>query len=177
MEVRRLRELVDVNYSTGDIFWKARSDADFEGSKNSAGSRKRFNTIFAGKPALNHKSKGYFKGRIENVELKAHRVVWAHFHGVWPSGLIDHINRVRHDNRIHNLRDATHSQNTLNRHLSSDAPFIYHTSMPWSGQRTIDGVVYRISPQATKEDAIQAWKDAEKEMIPREHWVYRTEDM
>lgn len=45
---------------------------------------------------------------------KEHRVVWALVHGVWPDGLIDHINRVPSDNRPCNLRLATYSQNNAN---------------------------------------------------------------
>ncbi len=44
-----------------------------------------------------------------------HHAVWVAAHGPIPPGLeIDHINRVRHDNRIENLRLATSSQNKVN---------------------------------------------------------------
>lgn len=44
----------------------------------------------------------------------AHRLAWLYVHGVLPEAEIDHINRIRHDNRIVNLRTATRKQNSEN---------------------------------------------------------------
>src|SRR5690242_16986610 len=41
----------------------------------------------------------------------AHRLAWYYVHGRWPREVLDHINRVPGDNRISNLREATHAQN------------------------------------------------------------------
>lgn len=51
---------------------------------------------------------------INGKRYKAHRLVWLYVHGVWPSAEIDHINRVRTDNRIENLREASHAENMRN---------------------------------------------------------------
>ena len=180
MDVARLRCLVDVDYDTGEIFWKPRFDADFDanGYGGSSGARKRFNAIYAGKRALAHKSNGYCKGRVDGIELKAHRVVWAHFHGMWPIGEIDHINRVRDDNRIVNLRDVSRLENARNKENPSRSgrPYIYTVEKPWFGQRSIDGVIYQIDPQKTEEDAVKAWSDLEREQIPVKYWVYSNPD-
>lgn len=180
LDVKRLRELVSVDYDTGEIFWKPRVDADFDakGYGGASGARKRFNSIYAGKRALAHKSNGYCKGRINGVELKAHRVVWAHFHGIWPVGEIDHINRVRDDNSISNLRDVSRMENALNKDSPdrSVRPYIYKAEKPWFGQRSIGGVTYQIPPQKTEADAIKAWVDLEREKIAQEHWVYNDKD-
>ena len=48
------------------------------------------------------------------VRLMAHRVAWAIYYGVWPTGMIDHINGDGLDNRICNLRDVTHKENARN---------------------------------------------------------------
>jgi hypothetical protein len=42
-------------------------------------------------------------------------VAWCHFYGEWPSAFLDHINGVKDDNRIVNLRPADKSQNGCNR--------------------------------------------------------------
>lgn len=63
---------------------------------------------------------GYISLSHNGRHLKAHRVAWALQTGSWPSGLIDHINRVKSDNRWHNLRDVTPSQNNINTDTSKD---------------------------------------------------------
>lgn len=57
---------------------------------------------------------GYLVVGIKGKLYRAHRVIWFYVHGSWPKGDIDHINRVKDDNRIHNLRDVTRSQNKQN---------------------------------------------------------------
>ena len=47
-------------------------------------------------------------------QLLVHRVAFFLYYGHWPEGLIDHINMVRDDNKIENLRVATYQQNKLN---------------------------------------------------------------
>ena len=44
-----------------------------------------------------------------------HRLAWLYVHGVWPTGVIDHINHDKGDNRIANLRDVSFSENQMNR--------------------------------------------------------------
>jgi hypothetical protein len=59
-------------------------------------------------------SRGYRQIQIAGRVYKAHRLIWLHVHGEWPSQQIDHINGVRDDNRIGNLRQASNQQNCLN---------------------------------------------------------------
>jgi hypothetical protein len=46
--------------------------------------------------------------------FQAHRLAWIYMTGEWPEEQIDHINRMRSDNRFCNLREATASQNVRN---------------------------------------------------------------
>lgn len=57
---------------------------------------------------------GYISIRINNRPYLAHRLAWLVTHGEWPAQLIDHINGDRSDNRLCNLREATHTQNRFN---------------------------------------------------------------
>lgn len=56
---------------------------------------------------------GYLIMKIKGKQYKAHRLIFAYFNGYFPKE-IDHINRVRDDNRIENLREATRSLNNAN---------------------------------------------------------------
>lgn len=61
---------------------------------------------------------GYRRIRLREATLFAHRIAWLHFYGVWPTGQIDHINGIRDDNRISNLRDVTGTDNAQNRRVA-----------------------------------------------------------
>ncbi len=58
--------------------------------------------------------KGYRRLRISGINYKAHRLAWLYTYGYFPEGYIDHINRVRDDNRIVNLREVSPSCNLRN---------------------------------------------------------------
>lgn len=55
---------------------------------------------------------------IDGRRYPAHRLAWLYVHGKWPLNMIDHINGVPTDNRICNLRCATHSENARNQKKS-----------------------------------------------------------
>jgi hypothetical protein len=60
-------------------------------------------------------NKGYIHIKIGGVRYTAHRLAWVIYYGSEPTNEIDHINRIRNDNRISNLRDVTKSENCRNR--------------------------------------------------------------
>lgn len=57
---------------------------------------------------------GYESVTIDFVAYKAHRLAWFYVYGEWPNGDIDHINGIRHDNRIVNLRVVKRGDNVMN---------------------------------------------------------------
>lgn len=59
-------------------------------------------------------AEGYRVIRLCGRLYKAHRLAWLYVHGEWPAMCIDHINGVRDDNRIANLRCVTHGENMQN---------------------------------------------------------------
>lgn len=69
----------------------------------------------AGSLAGNTQNTGYRVIRVNGTLYKAHRLAWLYVHGCWPSQYIDHINGQKADNRIENLREATHAENMENR--------------------------------------------------------------
>lgn len=111
-----LRKLLRYEPETGELFWLPRDASLFsDGYRTAQGSCNNWNSQNAGKKTfLQSDGRGYRQGVIFNKTYKAHRVVWALVYGKWPDNHIDHINGVRDDNRIENLRDVTLAENNKN---------------------------------------------------------------
>ena len=61
-------------------------------------------------------SRGYLQVGIAGKNYPVHRLIWEAFNGPTHDGMeIDHINRIRTDNSLENLRLVTHTQNNRNR--------------------------------------------------------------
>ena len=66
-----------------------------------------------------NKRNGYVRYAIHEKKYSAHRLVYETFVGEIPEGMvIDHINGIRDDNRIENLRCITQSENAMNAQLN-----------------------------------------------------------
>ena len=57
---------------------------------------------------------GYLILKIKGRQYKAHRIIFALHNGRMPEKEIDHINRIRTDNRIENLRETDRQGNVEN---------------------------------------------------------------
>jgi HNH endonuclease len=76
------------------------------------------NKCKAGTPAgsLNN---GYYSIKIKNKTFSVHRIIYLLKHGkIDNTKVIDHINNISTDNRIVNLREVSHRENSLNRKKS-----------------------------------------------------------
>lgn len=71
--------------------------------------------VKAGSIAGSVDGNGYILIGISCKRISAHRLAWLYAHGHFTTSDIDHINGVRNDNRLCNLREATRSQNLFNR--------------------------------------------------------------
>jgi len=66
-------------------------------------------------------SKGYLQIGVDGKSYLSHRLAWLYVNGEWPIADTDHINRVKTDNRICNLRQVNRSENMQNRkHFNSN---------------------------------------------------------
>ncbi len=103
---------------SGKIFWKDRDVSKF---KNDAYYR-MWKTKYYDKEITKVDRDGYYRVALEGKEYKAHRVIWMMCYNEDPKDFfIDHINGIKNDNRIENLRKATPSENLRNQTKLSKA--------------------------------------------------------
>lgn len=123
-----------LSYKDGELYWKAAP----KGS-HGVGSR-------AGYKVPN----GYRRITINKVKAYEHRFIWEYFNGKIPEGMqIDHINGVRDDNRIENLRLVYARGNANNRKDNNLFPGVidrgngYYEACIWSEGKSLYGGRYK----------------------------------
>lgn len=110
-----------------------------------------------GQQAGSLKPNGYIRINFaRGLMLAAHRCAWLYMNGVWPSNQIDHINRVRSDNRFCNLRDVSASQNQLN--SAAIGVSWVRRKKKWRYELRIMGQRFR-GIRATREEAASAYQE------------------
>lgn len=120
-----------------------------------------------GSYATGKDSGGYLRVGINGVRYRIHRIVWLYVYGKWPEKLIDHINGVKTDNRIENLRDASCSMNIQNvRKARSDNKNgtlgVTNVGKKWRAKININGECKHVGYFYTKELAHEAYLNAKR---------------
>jgi hypothetical protein len=64
--------------------------------------------------------KGYIAIILDGKRYLSHRLIWLYVYGELPDCEIDHINKIKNDNRIENLRLATKYENLKNTTIRKD---------------------------------------------------------
>ncbi|MGY2255066.1 HNH endonuclease [Pseudomonas reactans] len=95
----RLLEALSYSSETGIFLWK-----------NPASSA----AFLGGKEAGTINGDGYRQIMIDGKLYQAHRLAWLYVFGAFPGHRLDHVNGIKTDNRILNLREVTPSQNMMN---------------------------------------------------------------
>lgn len=112
--------------------------------------------------------RGYIVMSIRRVRVMAHRLAWFYTFGCWPVNDIDHINQIKSDNRIVNLREATRAQNmqnvTSHKHNTSGIKGVcWHSQRKrWRAFIFVDYKQKHLGLFDTKEAAYVARKEAEQ---------------
>lgn len=116
-------------------------------------------------------SKGHLQVRIDGRHYSAHRLAWMYVHGAWPSGQIDHINGVRDDNRIKNLRDVSHAINAQNIHTANKGSktkllgaCFHKASGKYVAQISVDKKIKHLGLFETPEQAHQQYLSAKRSL-------------
>jgi hypothetical protein len=63
---------------------------------------------------------GYVCITVQGAKYKAGRLAWWFMTGNQPTGAVDHINGVRHDNRLDNLRIVSPHESSANRAMQEN---------------------------------------------------------
>ena len=106
LTVEEVRRHLDYDPETGRLSWKEPTASWCRAGDEAGGI---------------NAEKGYRMVTIKGHIHSAGRLIWLWVTGAWPAGEVDHKNRVRHDNRWSNLRDASKGQNQANSSLRKDS--------------------------------------------------------
>lgn len=156
LTAERARELFDYDPLTGVLSWKKRPHGKRDpslvaGYVNTVGYRV---TMVAGKGYLNH------------------RIAWLLTTGEWPTLEIDHLNGVRDDNRVCNLRESTsklNKENVRKARASNKTSGLLGVSLykrdgTYAAQITVDYRCTCLGRFATPEEAHQVYLEAKRRL-------------
>ena len=151
--LERLNEVLDYDPETGVFRWK-----------KAVNGRIKVGDI-AG--AYSGRDRGYRQLQIDGVKYFAHRIAWKMHYGRDPEDQIDHINGIKNDNRIQNLRECTRAENMRNRGKTKVNTTGYKGVHLYKGKyvariKLIGKEVY-LGRYDTAEEAYEAYKKAAKE--------------
>lgn len=141
---------------TGKLFWRDCDDMHNSWRAKNAG-KEAFTAV---------NNYGYRVGGIDGMGFRAHRVVWALHHGEWPSDQIDHMNGVKIDNRIVNLRDVSHAENMRNQSMRKNnksgvtGVFWHKAARKWEARILVNGCSKYLGLFDTIAEAANARADA-----------------
>ena len=145
----RLTELLHYDPETGVFTWR----------KYRGGHAKK------GAVAGTHDTNGHRQILIDKHPHRAHRLAWLYVYGKWPEQVIDHINGVRDDNRIANLRDVSLASNSHNKEAAATTGARFHRRIgKWQSSITSRGQYFHLGYFERREDAHAAYMARRNEL-------------
>ena len=94
-DVEELHRLFRYDRETGKLYWKISTT----------------NRIKVGDEAGSPHSEGYLRVKIQSKAYFIHRIIYKMCHKVEPPAYLDHINKIKTDNRLENLREIDNGHN------------------------------------------------------------------
>lgn len=157
------RERLDYDPKSGHLTWRDAGPSAFPTLKG----YRIFKRRFAGRRAGNvNKATGYAEVCILGRSILVHRLIWAIVYGYDPRADIDHRDLCRSNNRLMNLREATRSQNSMNRSMRSDnksgikGVHWHKATGKWAATICVNGKGTHLGTFLTLEDATEARRAA-----------------
>lgn len=149
-----MKEFLDYNSDTGIFTWKIKPSMSTEAGATAGTKCKKTN---------------YVKISFKDKLYKAHQMAWFFVYGKKPIGIIDHINGIRNDNRIANLREVTTRENCSNRiqHRNGKLVGCYFRkdTRKWAAEITINNKKKALGCFFTEQEAHQEYLKARKELV------------
>jgi len=112
----------------------------------------------------------YIMISLSGKPYNAHRIAWLYMTGEWPKDQIDHINRIKSDNRFSNLRECTAQQNSRNTATSnknkSGYKCVHWRGLPkkWAAGISVGGEYIELGLFDCRHDAARAYNAKAKEV-------------
>lgn len=166
LSLEYLKECVSYDPEVGEFEWCDRPLSHFSSYRGHNGWKSKC----LGKKAGHPNGLGYITVCIDQHRYKAHRLAWFYYYGKWPDHEIDHINGVRNDNRIENLRDVPRSINGRNckishRNKSGVIGVTFNRAVKkWHAQIYQGGKNRHLGLYNRKIDAVRVRKEAESKL-------------
>lgn len=157
LTAERARERLDYDPETGVFVWKPQV--------GSTRAIRSWNAKHVGKRAGSERASASYRSiGIDGVIYMEHRLAWLYVHGEWPAGDLDHINLIKGENRIANLRPATVSQNVANvpvrRTNKSGLKGVHKYAWGYTAKIVKDGVCRHLGSFSTAEAAHAVYAEA-----------------
>ena len=158
------KSLVTYEPISGQFIWNKREvviDRDMTWNNKNAGK--------VIQPRLDGYVRFGFKINDKLKHMYAHRLAWFIVYNEVPEGLIDHINRVKDDNRISNLRLVSHADNNKNLGMSRKnksgvtGVSFYKRYGTWQAHCSVNSIGKSLGYYSTIEEATEVVKKYRKD--------------
>jgi len=111
---------------------------------------------------------GYICITIDYKRYYSHRLAWLYMTGVWPKHQIDHADGVKRNNIFSNLREATNSENGMNKPMQSNntsgyiGVYFNKINKNWNSRISLNKKQIHLGCFNTPEEAHKAYLEATK---------------